>query len=251
MTVPFGGDVANPMVQQESGPSKFGYVIGTILIIIGVVGGIGFGVSKIVSVQDAIDDFDRVPVGETRTLDLDAGDYVVYGESGGGSAIEAVLANFRIRPEGSEDELTVEDYVAEFTYDVGNRPLRAEFTFEIDESGPYQVQADGIRSGATTAAIGPSIVGDFVAGIVGGLIIGGVGVLVGVIFLIVTGVRRRKFRQRGWLNGWNQPGAPQPGTWSPPAAPGGYGTPPPAAGGWNPPPPPGGGSYPPPPGGTF
>ena len=93
--------------------------------------------------------------------------------------------------------------------------------------------------------------GKLVSAIVGALVIGGLGVIIGVILLIVTGSRRRKFRRRGWLDAWgNQPGAQPPGTWNPPASPGGYGAPPPATGGWNPPPPPGG-TAPPPPGTGF
>jgi len=239
MTTPFG-DVGNPMV-SESGPGKGGYMIGTILIILGVVGGIAWLVIGITGLEDTVDDFDRVPVDEVRTLDLDEGDYVVYGEKGGGDANSATLASFRIRPAGGEGrELDVDDYEAELTYDFGDRPLRAQFTFEIEESGEYEVVGEGIRGNATTVAIGPSIAGDLVAAILGGFAIGGGLTLIGVILLIVTGVRRRRWRQRNWQGGW---GGGQPGAWAP-GQPQGYGAPP-AGGAWNPPPPPGGG-YPPP-----
>jgi hypothetical protein len=249
MTVPYGGDVANPMVQGGSGPGKGGYVLGGLLIALGIIGGIAWGVINGVDFVDAVDDFQRTPVGRVGTVDLDRGDYVIYGEKGGGDGITAVLASVRMRPSGEEgNELDIEEYEAEFTYDVGNRNGRAEFTVEIPDDGEYEILAEGISSGATTVAVGPSVAGKLVSAIVGALLIGGIGVVVGVILMIVTGVRRRKFRQRGWLDGWNQPGTPQgqwnpPGTWSPPA-PGGYGTPPPPAGsGWNPPPPPPGSSF--------
>jgi hypothetical protein len=245
MTVPYGGDVANPM-GGDSGPGKAGYVIGTLLIVAGFIGGFAWFGMKYTEVESAVDDFERVPVDEVRTIDLEPGDYVVYGEKGGGDAIGATLGEVRIRPEGEEGgELTVEDYEAEFTYDV-DRPLRAEYTFEVEDGGEYQVRAEGISGAATTAAFGPSIAGDFVSGLVGGLIIGGGLTLLGTILLIVTGVRRRRWRQRGWQAGW---GGGQPGAWAPGGGQG-FGQPPAPGGAWNPPPPPGGG-YPPPPSGTF
>ncbi len=235
MTDPFAGDPANPAYQTESGPGVIGYVIGAILLAIGIIGGIAWFAVGFVGLEDTVDDFERVPVDEVQTVDLDQGDYVVYGEKGGGQAVGATLASFRIRPAGGDgDELEVEDYEAELTYDVGDRPLRAEFTFEIEDSGEYEVVGEGIPSGATTVAIGPSIAGDLVSAILGGMVIGGLGVLSGIVLLIVTGVRRRRFRQRNWQGGW---GSGQPGAWNPAAAPPGYGAPPPP-GGYAPPPPP-------------
>jgi hypothetical protein len=242
MTVPFGGDVANPAYPAESGPGVVGYVLGGILIAAGIIGGIAWLVVGLVGLQDTVDDFERAPVDQVKTVDLDAGDYVAYGEKGGGDAIQAVLASFRIRPAGGDgEEIDVHPYDGEVTYDFGDRPLRAQFTFEIEESGEYEVIAEGISSGATTVAMGPSIAGDLVSAIVGALVIGGLGVIIGVALLIITGVRRRRFRQRNWQGGW---GSGQPGAWNPPAPPGGYGTtPPPPGGAWNPPPPPS--NYPP------
>jgi hypothetical protein len=238
------------MVQQDSGPGKGGYVIGALLIIVGIVGGIAWGVVNGLAFTDAIDDFEREPVGqEVGTMELEAGEMVVYGERGGGgdNGITAVLGNVRMRPadEGA-DELELERYEAEFSYDIGNRAGRAQFTVDIPEDGEYQIRADGITGGATTVAVGPSVAGKLVSAIVGGLAIAGIGVVVGIIFLIVTGSRRRKFRQRGWTAGWNPPGTTPPGTWNPPGGGAGFGAPPQQ--GWNPPPPPSGGGFPPPPG---
>ena len=201
--------------------------------------------------MDAIDDFERVPVGEIGTIQLDEGDYVVYAERGGGEALGLYLSGVRMRPAGQEgaDEIQFEDYVSEFTYDFGNHTGRAQLTFTIDDAGDYRVRVeDGPGTTATTAAFGPSVASDLVSAIVGGFVIAGIGIVAGIVLLIVTGVRRRRFRQRGWLNAWNGPGggAPPPGTWNPPApaGPGGWpGNPPPPAGY---PPPPTGDGFPPP-----
>ncbi len=250
MSNPFGvaaDPMANPM-QQSDGPSKVGYLIGIVLILVGTVGGIYWGVTKFVDFQDAIDDFQRVPVGEIGTLEFEEGDYVVYAEKGGGEAITAFLGGVRMRPAGERQaaEIQFQNYDSEFTYDFGGRVGNAQLTFEIEDAGEYQVRVEEIASTATTAAFGPSVAPDLVSAIVGAFLIAGVGILLGIIFLIVTGVRRRKFRQQGWqaaYQGGGYAGASGPGTWNPQGAPGGYVAP---DGGWNPPPPPGS-DFPPPP----
>jgi len=253
MTSPFGGDIANPM-NQPTGPSSLGYWLGGLLIIGGIVGGIAWGWVNVAGFLNAVDDFERVPVGEIGTIQLDEGDYVVYAERGGGQPLGLFLDGVRMRPAGQEgaDEIEFEPYVSEFTYDFGNHTGRAQLTFTVEDGGDYRVRVeDGPGTTATTAAFGPSVASDLVSAILGGFVIAGIGIVLGVILLIVTGVRRRRFRQRGWLNAWNGPGGTpigsQPGSWNPPApAPSGsWGAPDPQPGGWNPPPPPGGG-YPPP-----
>ena len=222
---------------------------------LGVVGGIIWGVTAFVGFQDAIDDFERVPVGDTGVIDLDAGEYVVYAERGGGLPLSAFLGEVRMRPAGEEgaDEIEFEPYDTEFTYDFGARAGRAQFTFTIEDAGEYQVRvADAPGTTATTAAFGPSVASELVSAILGGLIIAGVGVVAGVVLLIVTGVRRRKHRQRHWLDAAGGQGGVQPGAWNPapPPSPGAWGAPPPTPGGWDPnPPPPGPPEQPGPPAG--
>ena len=254
MTSPFGGDLIDNPVAPAKGPSNLGYWLGGALIVLGVVGGIIWGVTAFVGFQDAIDDFERVPVGNTEVIDLDEGEYVVYAERGGGLPLSAFLGEVRMRPAGEEgaDEIEFEPYVTEFTYDFGARTGRAQFTFTIEDAGEYAVRvADAPGTTATTAAFGPSVAGELVSAILGGFIIAGVGVVAGVALLIVTGMRRRKHRQRHWLDAggpggtqpgtWNPAPPPSPGAWgAPPGQPGTWGAPPPTPGGWDPNPPPAG-----------
>jgi len=258
MTSPFGDPLAvdtmgNPA--DDSGrPSSLGFWLGGLLIIGGIVGGgiwLAMGLSGF---SDEIDDFERVPVGRISTIELDEGDYVVYAESGGGLPQDNYINGIRMRPaeEGRGEEIEFEDYVAEFTYDFGGRAGRAQLTFEIEDGGEYDVRVDdGPGTTATTAAFGPSVAGDLVSAIVGLLVIAGVGIVLGIICIVVTAIRRRKYRRRTWMDGaagTQYGGGTQPGMWNPGPAgapPGAWGAPAPP--GYAPPPPPGGG-YPPPPG---
>ncbi len=221
MTDPFGnpvvtGDPFNP-VAQEDGPGAGGYIIGVVLIVLGTGIAIWWGVSHFLDYQDQIDDFQRVPVGQVGRIDVDEGEYVVYAEAGGGEALALFVSEVVSQP-----RLEFRPYESEFTYDMGGRVGRAQYTFTVEDGGTYRVRARALGSSATTVAFGPSVVHDLVSGIVGAIIIGLVGVGIGIIVLIVTGVRRGRHRRRNWLAAAGVSATP-PGTWAPPV-PGGSGT---------------------------
>ena len=259
MTSPFGdvlgsAVVGNP-VDEPRRPSGLGYWLGGLLIAGGIIGGIAWGVIHGVGFSDSIDDFERVPVGRISSIQLEEGDYVVYAERGGGVPQGNFLNGVRMRPagEGPRDEITFEDYTSEFTYDLGGRTGRAQLTFSIQDAGEYQVRVDdGPGTTATTAAFGPSVAGDLVSAIVGAFVLAVGGIVIGTILIVITGVRRRKFRQRSWMDGaGGTPFGSEPARWNPgTTAP--FGSEPAR---WNPgttappdyPPPPPGGGYPPPP----
>jgi len=256
MTSPFGDlssvDAMGNPVEASGRPSGLGYWIGGLLIAGGIAVGIAWGVINGLGFSDAIDDFERVPVGQIGTVDLDEGDYVVYAERGGGEPLSNFINGIRMRPagEGEGDEVDFEDYTSEFTYDLGGRTGRAQFTFAIEDGGEYRVRVDdGPGTTATTAAFGPSVASDLVTAIVGAFVIAIGGIVLGIILIVVTGIRRRKWRQRSWMDGAGGTAyGNQPGVWNPGAAaapPGAWGAPAPP--GYDAPPPPGGG-YPPPPG---
>jgi hypothetical protein len=216
VTDPFGNPLAdpfNPMQQDDSGPSTVGYWIGAILIIGGVVLGVWWGWSRYMSFQDTIDDFERVPVGQVGRVHLDEGDYVVYAEAGGGEPLALVVGNVQTRP-----PLEFQPYTSQLTYDFGGRVGHAQLTTTVEQAGRYRVRAQPLDS-ATSVAFGPSVAGDLVSAIVGGLVIGGVGILLGIIFLVVTGRRRGQYRRRNWLAGLNPSGVPPPSGWTPPPPP--------------------------------
>ncbi len=257
MTSPFGdvmgGDGTGNPAERSGRPSSLGYWLGGLLIVGGIVGGIVWIAVGLSGFSDSIDDFERVPVGQVGSVELEEGDYIVYAERGGGLPQSNFIDSLRMRPAGEEgrgEEIEFADYVSEFTYDFGGRAGRAQLTFAIDDAGEYLVRADdGPGTTATTVAFGPSVAGDLVSAIVGLFVIAGIGIILGIILIVVTGIRRRKWRQRSWMDGAGGTAyGNQPGVWNPGAAaapPGAWGAPAPP--GYEAPPPPGGG-YPPPPG---
>lgn len=249
MSSPFGGDViGNPVspVGEPKGPSTLGYWLGGGIIAVGIVGAIAWGVTQFMAFQDEVDGFERVTVGDRATVTFEEGDYVLYAERGGGSPLGFFLTDVEIRPdEEGADPIVLEDYTSELTYDF-TRSGRAQSTFEIEETGDYVVTVGGgPGNSATTAAFGPSVADNLALAIGGAFAIAVAGIVIGVIILAVTGVRRRKWRQRTWRDAWNGPPPPgQSGVWNPAASaqPPAWGQPapaPPQAGSGYPPPPPG------------
>lgn len=252
-----------PVVDEPLRPRALWYWIGGGLIAAAGVGAIVWFVVGFMAINDTVDGFERVPFPEGGTVTIEEpGDYVIYAE--GFRTTLSVTAATLTGPDG--DEINTDFYSGSLTYDFGGRSGTAQHTFTAAEAGDYEIEsAGGVSSDIVSYAVGESIGGDLVAALVGGFAIGGLGVLLGAIILIVTGVRRSRAKRArrpmtppppsSWGQApptWGpQPQQPQPGWGQPPppdpSQPGGTPPPPGAAPGPSPPPP-GGSSPPPPPG---
>jgi hypothetical protein len=225
------------VIEDPIRPRALWYWIGALLIVAGVVGAVAWFVLGLMSLDETVDDFERValPGGGSVTLD-DAGEYVVYAEASGTTP----LRPSGITVTGPDGEpVATEVYSGSVTYGFGGRSGIAVSTFSADEPGQYVVETtSALSAGAETLAVGPSIGGDLLGAILGGFAIGAIGVLTGVVVLIVTGVRRGRAKRA------RRPPTPPPSSWG--QAPPTWGSPPQAGvPGWGQPPPPG--SPPPPP----
>jgi hypothetical protein len=231
-----------PVIDDPLRPRALWYWIGGGLIAATTIGAVVWLVTGILGVDDKVDGFERVPAAEGGTITIDdPGDYVIYAE---GPQTTFGVSDITVTdPDG--DEVQTSLYGGSLTYDFGGRSGSAQETFTADEAGDYEIETDGLASGnAESLAVGDSIGGDLVSAIVGGFVIGGLGLVIGAIVLIVTGVRRSKAKKErqppappsAWGQApqtWGpQPASSQP-AWNQPAP----GQPPPAPGQVPPPPP--------------
>ncbi|HVF13344.1 MAG TPA: hypothetical protein VM942_02025 [Acidimicrobiales bacterium] len=230
------------MSTSGPGPSKKGYWVGAALIAVGIIGAVIWGVTGILSFQKTVQDFQRVDANGEGEITLDkAGGYVIYYE--GPNADEGVVPDGAALLTGpSGEEVPLEDYDTDLTYNDGDHAGSAVLTFDIDTPGTYLLESESDGNGEL--AVGRTVGDTLVTTIVGALALGGLGFVAGVVTLIVTAVRRRNARARQ-APSYPPPGGP--GYGPPPPAPGGegYGPPPPSG----PPPPPPSGRPPPPPSG--
>jgi hypothetical protein len=202
---------------------------------------------------DIVDGFDRVPVGDSRTFDLEAGSYRVWIE-GDGVAEGFEFIDYTIESSDDGTPLTTSSYDASLTYDINGRTGSAFETFDLDEPGQYDVTFNSTSSGRTDRelAIGQdNPVGAIGTGIGLGLLVAGLAFIAAVILTIVLFVKRSRSRKAqlpppaagpGYGYGYPPHGYPPQGyppQGYPPAegypAPQGYPQPPPPPQ-WSPPP---------------
>ena len=233
-----------PVIDEPIRPRALWYWIGAAVIVAAIAGAVFWLVSGILRLDDTVDGFERVPYPEGGTVTIaDPGEYVVYTESFSGD--EQAGGITVVDPDGNEVDTRL--YVSSLTYDFGGEVGSASQTFTAEQAGEYELSSTGLESsGISSLAVGKSIGGDIVSAIVGAFVIGGLGVLVGVIVLIVTGIRRSSAKRE------RRPPTPPPSAWGQQQQTWGANPPPPQAAWGQPPPPPGsatpGTSAPPPPG---
>jgi hypothetical protein len=256
-------------------PGKAGIWIGIVLIVVGIGVGIVLVVGGARSLFDGVSSLQRVPL-SGGTIELDeAGRQSVYLErpsfgtdSGFSSGTSSFAPPITVTVRGpGESEVDVFSRSGSETYTWDGREGVLVASFVADEPGTYRVQAvlaDDMEF-YEGLAIGEALDFGGVAGILGGVFGGGLIILVGVIVIIVSAVRRSRAKRSqqppyggygygppgapaAWGNpGWAPPPVPSPGAagpaWTPPASPpptGGTWTPPasppPASPGWVPPP---------------
>lgn len=230
-------------------PSSAWYWIGAAIMVLGIVGGTAFGVIRFTDTVDKIDDFPRLAVPSDREVSLDEGGYTLFHEYPGAASDYG----FRFAP---EVEITAPDgssvpispYGNEETYSFGDHEGRAISTFRADADGVYRVQVLGEPNSFESIAIGDSYIGGMLLAIFGGMALAGLGVVIGGIVMIVTGVRRgRAQRARrpapafaGGPAPYGGPGGYSAPTWGAPPPPGAWPAPSGAPTSWGAPPPPGG-----------
>jgi hypothetical protein len=180
-------------------PGPAGFVIGGVVIALGVAAAIAWAVLGVLHFKDAIDDLHRLPVPGAITVQLDKGRYTVYQEvsSGGSDAARGrVPPSVSVTPALGGPALALSAYEGSLNYDLGGHAGAAVAGFRVERSGRYRVATRAVSSDAAdlTVAVGPGL-GRRIVGIVAGaaafffplVSLGG-----GLI--IATAIRRRRRR---------------------------------------------------------
>jgi hypothetical protein len=233
----------NPMAPRQ--PSAKGFVIGGMLMALAVALFVGGLVSWFMQASDTLDGYQRVPIDGGGTVELGEGTYRVFLERPGADEGIAFVTFEVAGPDGAPVPVRPERF--DETYSFDGTDGRSVGRIEVRDPGPHEVVTPpgaGLaggelafgRKGPLSSSI-PLLVGSVFGG--GGLFV------VGLIIVIVTGVRRGRARRAAHPGPYGG-GAPAwgttPGGWVPP--PGGSSIPPaPPVGdgpdarpGWAPPP---------------
>ncbi|MDY7103398.1 MAG: hypothetical protein S0880_19615, partial [Actinomycetota bacterium] len=145
------------MASQKVRPSGWWYLLGVFMIILGFVLAAVVGVNGIVSLDDEVRGFGRVPVPGEAALELDDGDYTVYFEPTLGTSPDnepnhgAMLGVVSITDPAGAD-VALEVYETNFEYSFGGESGFAILTFNAPSQGVYTVTA----TDAQAAGIAPA-----------------------------------------------------------------------------------------------
>jgi hypothetical protein len=176
--------------------SRAGYLLGGCLIAVGVVGAILWFVTSVTSIKDEVNGFQRGPLTGETTMLLEAHKYVVYYE---GPSAEVSVPPFEIEIAEAQSgtPLDIAPYGGSLTYAVPGHEGSAQATVTPTRAGTYVVRTNsGVPTTGANVALGPSIAGQLVRGILGAFAIGLLLVGSGSILLAVTAVRRSRLARR-------------------------------------------------------
>ena len=168
-------------------PSTSRYWLAAVIAIVGLVVGVAFGVMSYRDSQDRIDDFDRVSIPGTMSVQLDeATGRVMYYE--GTDTIRFNELSIAVTdPAGTP--VDVSPYDGEMIYETGDLTQgRAVATFDVSEPGTYEIAVSGIDSGQLV--VGESFSGRALPGVLAGLAIAGLSVTAGFVLWLLTFVMR-------------------------------------------------------------
>ena len=220
-------------------PSAAGYWIGALILAAGGIGGMVWMFSAIFGVFGAVEHYPRLPVPGEATMSLKAGTYKLFAEyPGAGTDFGIPLGVGAIEVTGPDGEpLVVRSPQFHETYSWNGHEGRSVGEFVAPTTGSYHVkaaQATTGSSGSVQLTVGKGIDSSIAGQILGAIGVAAVGVLIGALIIIVTAVRRSRWKRQsgppGFV-GYGPPGGYPPGPYGPP----GYGQP-----GYGPP-----GGYPP------
>ncbi len=166
----------------KAAPRKYWYAIGTALIVLGVVFGVGAGV-KLIDVMGKQPRTEHTfGSGESTTLHIDAGGtnvvFIANADTGARHRVHCgVTPGVGVAMTNYNGDLTLNQW-------------KAYFTITASQSGDYTVSCTG--SSSDTFGVGGDLhMGDFVGAFVAGL--GGLALMsVGVLTLVLTAVLRRR-----------------------------------------------------------
>jgi hypothetical protein len=206
-----------PAGRAKVQPGRVWYLAPLVLLL----GGVGWLVFGLVSLNSQINSFPRVSVptsGSPVSLSH-AGSYVIYYEADGAASNPLPGFDVRIAPDSAGADVTsIAPYGLSVTYSFGSRQGHAALTLQIASPGRFLVIAPSAPSvaGGSDLAFGTRIV----SGIVGIAVPAALAMLIGISGLIVIFViRYQRTRQQraamaggarypGWPGGQPYPGGP-------------------------------------------
>jgi hypothetical protein len=176
--------------------STRGYWFGAVIMAIGLIASLVWGVAGVFRMNERIDRFARISIPGEATMRLEqTGGQVIYYEGVDVPILNDVAVQVT-DPAGRS--IPVDPYIGDLRYDARDATDvgRAIGTFDATVTGPYMITVRGVSQPLGRVAVGPSVAGILAPTLVGAaallLLFGGGG----LALIILTAVRRSRDRQR-------------------------------------------------------
>jgi hypothetical protein len=175
--------------------STRGYWFGAVILVIGLIASLAWGVAGVFRMNERIDGFTRISIPGKATMRIEqTGGQVIYYEG-----VEVpILNDVAVQvtdPAGRS--IPVDPYIGDLRYDAREATGvgRAIATFDATVTGPHMITVRGVPQPLGRVAVGLSV-----AGILAPIVFGAAAVLLifgggGLALMIVTAVRRSRDRQ--------------------------------------------------------
>jgi hypothetical protein len=212
-------------------PGKGWYWVGGFLIAGGLLGGAALGAAGVLNMTNSIEDFGRFKVeggtGAATVTFEKPGEYSIYYESESevcedlGSTGEEPCETVAVQGEDDPPaQLDISITSGERSLPIGPAERSLDYSFsgfsgtevatvDVDEAGAYSMVVETRREGEFAIALGKDIVSTILPWILGAMALAAVGLILGLIILIVTGVKRsRRKREAAMAAATVYPSAP-------------------------------------------
>ena len=176
-------------------PHSWGYVLGVLLMLIGIAVGAVLVISAIQGFSDDVRSLRRAANVDDLELSLDRGEYFVFDEDGLG------VGPFDVRVIRRSDgrQLPTSEISDGTTYDVDGRQGRARVAFDVPALDIYRVEVNASLESAARFAVGGDVGNDRANRIVQGIVLGAVGLILGFIVIVGTLFLHARWKVRSEL----------------------------------------------------
>lgn len=176
-------------------PSKWWFGAAGLVAVAGIVVAIVIAVLGVLDYAERVENFDRADVPATLQVDITRpGGYSIYHEySGAFDDVTYVREPTITVMDPSGDAVDLDRYDAVVTYAASGFEGEGLFTFEAEETGTYQVTAEG--GTGSGVAVGRGLGRGLSPYIGGSVVVGLLGVVAGAVMAIVVGVKRSQSRR--------------------------------------------------------
>ena len=195
-------------------PGKGWYWVGGLLLVVGLIGGAVLGLVGVLNLKNSIEDFGRFKVengaGAATVTFEKPGEYSIYYESE--SKVCGDLGATGAEPcetvavQGEDDppaQLDIAITSGDRSLPIGPAENSLDYSFsgfsgtevatvDVDEAGAYSMVVETRREGEFAIALGKDVVSTILPWILGALALAAVGLILGLLTLILTAVKRRR-----------------------------------------------------------